>query len=170
MRTALVVVVPEAEPLVGPLRSRYDRADETSIPAHVTLVFPFGDRADGLVELFARHEPFDFALTDVRRWPDVLWLAPEPAERFVELTQALVDRYPEHQPYEGAYDEVIPHLTIASRHEAPPEVDDELRRGLPIAARATHVVQLEEFVPDRWRERRRFALGGGDGARGQDAA
>ncbi len=33
------------------------------------------------------------------------------------------------------------------------------RAGYP-CRRATHVVQLEEFVPDRWRERRRFPLGG----------
>ena len=39
-------------------------------------------------------EPFDFALTRVERWPTVLWLAPEPAERFVELTRAVAERYP----------------------------------------------------------------------------
>jgi 2'-5' RNA ligase len=160
VRTALVIAVPEAEPVVGPLRALYDDADETGIPAHVTLLFPFGDREDGLAELLASFAPFDFALTDVRRWPDVLWLAPEPAERFVELTYALAARYPEHPPYDGAHDEVIPHLTVAFRREVAAEVEVELWRHLPIAARATHVVQLEEHEPDRWRERRRFALGG----------
>jgi len=159
VRTALVIVVPEAEPVVGALRSRYDDADETGIPAHVTLLSPFGDRDDGLAELFARFAPFEFALTEVRRWPDVVWLAPEPADPFVELTRALVERYPEHPPYERAHAEVIPHLTVGFRREVPTEVDAQLREGLPIAARGTHVVQLEEFAPDRWRERRRFALG-----------
>ena len=60
VRTALVIAVPEAEPLVGPARSRYDLADKTGIPAHITILFPFGDRDDGLDELFARFPPFDF--------------------------------------------------------------------------------------------------------------
>jgi 2'-5' RNA ligase len=159
VRTALVIAVPQAEPAVGALRSRYDDADATGIPAHITLLFPFGDREDGLAEVFARYEPFEFALTEVRRWPGALWLAPEPAEPFVELTRAIVERYPEYPPYEGAHAQVIPHLTVAHRRQAPPDVDAELRRYLPIAARATEVVQLEEHEPVRWRERRRFRLG-----------
>ena len=159
MQTALAIDVPEAEPLVGSFRARYDDANEKGIPAHITLLFPFGDRNDGLAELFASFAPFEFALTEVRRWPDVLWLAPEPADRFVELTRALVERYPEYPPYEGVYATVVPHLTVASGKTPPEDIAAELRRGLPIAARATHVVQLEEFAPDRWRERQRFPLG-----------
>jgi 2'-5' RNA ligase len=159
MRTALLIPVPEAEPHVEAFRARYDAAEENGIPAHVTILFPFGDRDDGLEELFARFEPFDFTLARVERWPTVLWLAPEPAERFLELTRALVERYPEYEPYDGLYDTVIPHLSVAHRTPAPPEVDEELRRVLPIAARATHVMQIEEYVDDRWRERRRFVLG-----------
>ena len=68
MRTALLIAVPEAEPVVGPLRARYDDAEVNGIPAHVTLLFPFGDREDGLEELFARFEPFEFALARVERW------------------------------------------------------------------------------------------------------
>jgi 2'-5' RNA ligase len=160
MRTALLIPVREAEPHVEAFRARYDASEENGIPAHVTILFPFGDRDDGLEELFARFEPFDFDLVRVERWPAVLWLAPEPAERFVELTRALVERYPEYQAYDGLYDTVIPHLTVAHRAQAPPEVDEELRRVLPIHARATQVMQIEEYAEDRWRERRRFALGG----------
>ena len=53
MRTALVIAVPEAEPVVGRLRSLYDEADTTGVPAHVTLLFPFGDFDEGLGDLFA---------------------------------------------------------------------------------------------------------------------
>jgi 2'-5' RNA ligase len=159
MRTVLLIPVPEAEPLVGYLRSSYDRAGEAAIPAHVTILFPFGNREDGLEELFAGLEPFDFELTRVERWPGVLWLAPEPAERFVALTRAVVERFPEYPPYEGAYKTVIPHLTIGQYEDPPDELDTELQRRLPIAARATHVAQFDEFEPDRWRERRRFRLG-----------
>lgn len=154
-----MIAVPEAEPHVGALRARYDDAAVNGVPAHVTLLFPFGDLDDGLEELFARFEPFDFALTRVERWPGALWLAPEPAARFSELTRALSERYPEYPPYEGIHETVIPHLSVAHRTQAPTDVDDGLRRVLPIEARATHVLQLEEYAPDRWRERRRFALG-----------
>jgi 2'-5' RNA ligase len=151
---------------VAALRAKYDEADVNGIPAHVTILFPFGDREDGLEELFAEFEPFDFALTRVERWPTVLWLAPEPAEKFVELTRAVVTRYPEYPPYEGVHETVVPHLSVAHRTQAPPAVDEELRRQLPIAARATHVMQIEEYADDRWRERRRYELGGRNGPRG----
>ena len=39
-RSALIVAVPEVEPLVGDWRSRYDNAT-LGVPAHVTLLFPF---------------------------------------------------------------------------------------------------------------------------------
>jgi hypothetical protein len=161
VRTALVILVPEAEPVVGELRRRYDGADETGVAAHVTLLAPFGDRDDGLAELFGAFPPFDFALTEVRHWPSVLWLAPEPVEPFADLIRALAERYPEHPPYDGIHEAVIPHLTIGSRGDPPRQLDAELQRRLPIAARATHVVQLEEHGPDRWRERQRFELGAG---------
>ena len=90
----------------------------------------------------------------------MLWLAPEPAERFVALTTAVAARYPEHPPYGGEHETVIPHLTVGHHEEPPAELDTALQRGLPIAARATHVVQFEEVGRDRWRERQRFALGG----------
>ena len=80
MRTALVVVVPEAELLVGRLREQYDHpAGGLGVPAHVTLLFPFGDHADGLEELFAAAEPFDFSLARTARFAEqpILFLAPE---------------------------------------------------------------------------------------------
>jgi len=159
VRTALVIAVPEAEPVVGRLRSLYDDADGTGIPAHVTLLFPFGDRDDGLADLFAQFEPFEFALTETRRWPDVLWLTPEPAQPFIRLTLAIMERYPEYPLYDGMHDRVVPHLTVAYHHDVTRDVDIELRHRLPIEARASEVVQLEEYEPNRWRERQRFALG-----------
>jgi len=96
----------------------------------------------------------------VERWPGVLWLAPEPAEPFAALTRAVSARHPEYPPYGGGHDTLIPHLTVGHHDEPPKDLDAELRRGLPIAARATHVVQFVEVGPDRWRGRRCFPLGG----------
>jgi 2'-5' RNA ligase len=44
---------------------------------------------------------------------DVLWLDPEPDEPFRQLTAAIWEAFPQYPPYGGAYDDVVPHLTIA---------------------------------------------------------
>ncbi len=68
----------------------------------------------------ARHEPFRVRFERVGLWPGVVYLAPEPADRFSRLIDDLVAAFPHHPPYGGAFDEVIPHLTIteaaAMRH------------------------------------------------------
>ncbi len=50
---------------------------------------------------------------EVRRWPTVLYLAPSPDTPLRALTQAVVERFPSYPPYEGEFDDVIPHLTVA---------------------------------------------------------
>ena len=41
MPSAVVVEVPEAEPLVGAWRLRFDPVAALGMPAHVTLLYPF---------------------------------------------------------------------------------------------------------------------------------
>ncbi len=66
-RTALIIAVPEAEPVVGEWRERYDNA-RLGVPAHVTLLFPFValEKLDDallaeLRELFASQPAFSFS-------------------------------------------------------------------------------------------------------------
>ena len=117
-RSALIVAVPEAEPLVHEWRLRYDNAS-LGIPAHVTVIFPFvpaqeigGQLIAELRELFAAQQAFSFTLARVGRFPEVAWLAPEPDEPFRRLTGLLASRYPDYPPYEGIHDDVVPHLTV----------------------------------------------------------
>ena len=158
MRTALVVVVPEAEALIGDLRGRYDADAGLGAPAHVTLLFPFGDDEGGLEELFAATAPFDFTLTATASFSDAtLYLEPHPAEPFVTLIEALIARFPEFPRYGGTHETIVPHVTVG-RHVP----DDEERRiaaELPLHCRADSVTWLEEQPDGRWRVRRRFALG-----------
>ena len=98
--SALIVAVPEAEPLVGKWRLRYDNAS-LGIPAHVTLLFPFlpAGKLDEasfaeLRELFAAQPAFSVAFPLVARFPEIVWLAPEPAEPFRLLTELIFGRYP----------------------------------------------------------------------------
>jgi len=159
-RTALIVVVPEAEPAVGELRLQHDSSAALGVPAHITILFPFAppDSIDegALADLFARFRPFDFVLDSVERFDEgVVWLHPRPSTLFEDLTAAVWQRWPDHPPYEGEHDEPIPHLTVS---ETPLEVELEL----PIAGRAHEVTLIEESEADgRWSVRRAFPFGQG---------
>ncbi|NUP83938.1 MAG: 2'-5' RNA ligase family protein, partial [Nonomuraea sp.] len=117
--TALIAVVPEAEPVVGVWRERYDPSAAEGVPAHVTVLYPFLPfelvDTSALAELFAAWASFDVEFRGFGHFPGVLYLAPEPAEPFRELTTAVAERWPEAPPYGGAFPDVVPHLTVADR-------------------------------------------------------
>jgi hypothetical protein len=129
-QSALVILVPEAEPLVKDFRDNYDPAAADGMPAHITVLFPFippnylgEDVLDMLRVICLRQLPFNAQLAEARRWPDVLYLAPYPEEPFIDLTQRIARRYPSFLPYEGEFDDVIPHLTVAQPKDVG-ELDD----------------------------------------------
>ena len=165
-RSALVIVVPEAEPLVHEWRMRYDNAD-IGIPAHVTLLFPFVPTEEiseeliaELRELFAEQPAFSFTLARVARFADVAWLAPDPSDPFRRLTDLIFSRFPDYPPYEGIHDEVLPHLTVAMGDAAlQDEVEAALTPHLPIGAHAGEVALLVEDEAGNWSESERFPFG-----------
>ncbi len=168
METAVVIVFPQFSPIVDDWRERTS-ADRTSIgvPPHVTLLHPFvpaeavEDALDGLRELFAATPAFDVAFRELRRWPEMAYLAPEPPEPFARLTEAIVERWPDYPPYEGIHEIVIPHLTVAYGDDALlADVEADVTPKLPVEAHVTEAVLLEELEADfeRWGERARFAL------------
>jgi hypothetical protein len=156
-RTALIVPVPEAEPQIGELRLAHDSSAARGVPAHVTILFPFLDTADldeaAVADLISRFPAFDFELDRVERFPDgTTWLHPAPTLPFVDLTAAVWQRWPERPPYEGAFDEVIPHLTLS-------ETPIDVQLDLPIVARAREVMLIEEDEPSgRWAARLHLPL------------
>ena len=157
-RTALIVAVPEAEPHVAELRLQHDRSAPRGVPAHITILFPFAPPEEideeALGELFALFTPIDFALDRVEHFDDgVTWLHPQPSEPFVDLTAAVAQRWPEYPPYEGAFDEPIPHLTVSD------EQPIDLNPPLPIACHAAEVTLIEQGEDGMWSTRARFPLG-----------
>jgi len=104
--SALVILVPEAEPLVRPFRERFDPSAALGVPAHITLLHPFivperisADTLDAVAECFRGLAPVAFSLTEVRRFPaDTLNLAPAPDEPFRKLTLAIWHRFPDTPP------------------------------------------------------------------------
>jgi 2'-5' RNA ligase len=172
--TALVIPFPESASVTDEWRER-TCADRPSIgiPAHVTLLFPFvpAEEIDDealaeLRALFAATPAFAVAFRELHRWPGMGYLAPDPSEPFIRLTEAVVAHWPEHQPYGGAHAAIVPHLTVAYGDDALlAEVEADVRSQLPIQAMATSALLLEELERDwrRWGERARFPLRIGDG-------
>jgi 2'-5' RNA ligase len=174
LRTALIVEVPEAVVTHLWLERTAAAKPSSGVPAHVTITFPFVPAAEvdvSLVErlgaLFSAHAEFAFELGECQHFPHVLYLAPEPAEPFRRLTEAVTAAYPEYPPYGGVFEEVIPHLTIAEGdRETLLRAEAEIRQWLPIAGRAAEVTLLEEVEPEpgRWEPRARIPLGPADEA------
>ncbi|MGW3288397.1 2'-5' RNA ligase family protein [Streptomyces sp. NPDC001002] len=165
-QTGLVVLVPEAEPVVRTWRERLDPAARAGVPAHATVLFPFlpadlvddGTRA-ALGELAARHPAFDVSFERCGRFPGVLYLAPTPDTPFRRLTEAVVERWPEAPPYGGKY-EPVPHLTVGQvRDEAAlSEAEADIGPKLPVAAHVSSV-DLVVFSGTEWRLEASFPLG-----------
>lgn len=167
--SALYLEVPEAEALVGEHRLRWDASAAAGIPAHVTILYPFLDPADigadahaALTALAAAVEPFELRFSRAGRFPDVAWLAPEPVEPLMRLTDAVVERWPSHPPYGGAYETVVHHLTVAEGAPEPilARLEGDLQQRLPIVSRVTHLT-LAARQAGTWRDLARYELGAG---------
>jgi 2'-5' RNA ligase len=159
--SAVVVPVPEAEPLVGRLRAELDVHASWGVPAHVSVLVPFvwpheidGSVVAALGEAIGSVPAFTTTFTRVAWFAeDVVWLAPDDAEPFVELTEAVQD-VSGLVPYGGRHGtDVVPHLTVA--HDAPlarlQAVAAELAAGLPLRApiREAHLM-VGARAPQTW--------------------
>ena len=95
-----------------------------------------------------------------------VWLAPRPDAPFRALTKAVSAAFPGYLPYGGAYDDVVPHLTVGDR---PAGGVTELRaaeadvlRCLPIHARISRVwLMTGHAAPGELAHRGRTATGCG---------
>ena len=117
--TALVVLVPDAEPVVAEHRLRHDPAAADGVPAHVTVLYPFRAEVDdataaAVAAIAAAVPAFDATFRTTARFPGVvLYLDPEPAAPFRELIARCTAAFPDCPPYGGTIPDPIPHLTVA---------------------------------------------------------
>jgi 2'-5' RNA ligase len=145
------------------------------VPAHVTLLFPFvsppsisPDVRASVARVIGGAPAFDVAFRVVRRFEPgegapngVVWLAPEPAAPFLALIDRTWKAFPDYPPYGGAFDEVIPHLTLADDDGMRMDLNEaEAGRHLPFRRRVTRAALIVEGADGRWRTRRRFPLRG----------
>lgn len=169
-QSALVVLAPAAEAAVGKFREAHDPSATEGMPAHITLLYPFKppgeiDAAvlDRLRQCFAAFAPFHYSLAVTRRFPDVLYLAPEPDHPFRRLTLAVWQLFPETPPYGGRHANVVPHLTLAQLadghrlDEVAAEFERASRQALPIRAMASEVALMDNSR-GRWQVNYTFRL------------
>jgi 2'-5' RNA ligase len=171
-QSALVVLVPQAEALARAVRLRYG-LEPSQVPAHITVLFPFKPPAQlteavlaDLQRLFSRLPPFSCSLASLGVFPKALYLAPAPGEPFVEMTRAVHEQFPETPPYNGEFDEIVPHLTLAhfaderSAEQVVREVEAEVGPQLPIRIEVTEVCLLDN-ARGEWCVHSGFPLGSG---------
>ena len=108
--TAILVPIPDAEPVLGRYRAALDQAAGWGVPAHVTILYPLMPPekiTDAVISsasaAVASVGSFDceFARTE---WfgQEVLWLAPKPDKPFRALISAVGAAFPQFPPYGGA--------------------------------------------------------------------
>lgn len=167
-QSAFIVPVPQAEPCVGRLRDRFDPSARRGAPAHVTILYPFmppgliGDEVLREVHAFSSGiRAFGFTLTRIDRFPGVLYLAPDPAGPFVDLTMGLARLFPGYPPHGGRHDSVVPHLTVAQAADDQLDaIETQLRAAVPEEGIDAHCPEfvLIENTSGRWRRYHSFAL------------
>lgn len=133
------------------------------MPAHITALAPFlpverlsREVVARLRELCAAVGLMEVQFRRVARFPDVLWLDPEPASGLRVLTAAIAERWPETPPYGGMLDP-IPHLTVAqgAGEDILSDIEADVLPKLPVEAR---LVEARIYVFDGagWKPRARL--------------
>ncbi|WP_203138355.1 2'-5' RNA ligase family protein [Microbacterium sp. JZ31] len=143
MKAALIVPVPELA-AVDAHRAALDPSHASGVPPHVTIMFPFGTPDEigvaGIARLAQAIQDvtaFEASFTFVGWFgQDVAWLRPRDDSGFRRLTSAVQAAFPEFEPYEGAHDDVVPHLTIGTvppaQHHTLRAAIGEVERALPL--------------------------------------
>ena len=171
MESAILLAVPEAEPLVHEWRAQGDPSAAHGVPAHVTLLYPFlptHELDEGVLgELgwfFSGVDAFEVSFASVGRWEHVgvVYLAPQ-STALTELTRALARRWPECPPYAGEIppDEVIPHLTIVRTEDRAlrQSAANAVSPALPLRALLKEASLWVSDEAGEWTQRATFPLG-----------
>jgi hypothetical protein len=168
--TVVQVPVREAETIV---RARALAAgspfqpQDGGVMAHITVLGPFMPEPaldDGVVADLERYfsdvTSFGYTLSGVSAFPGgPTYLAPDPAGVFRRLTLGLLHVFPEFPPYGGAFDDVVPHVSVPLLpDESTESLRVELERRLPIEAVA-HTATLVRVAEGDTRTLATFPFG-----------
>lgn len=159
-RTAVVIECPSLDGVLTDLRWTYASDARRGVPPHVTILVPFVpaeafDEAvvERLISVIGGFDAFSFTMAETGWFGDtILWVKPEPPERFTELTDAVVRAFPAHLPYGGLHDGAVPHATVGDTGTNAELRDAEktVRAALPVTASASVITVLQEGTDGTW--------------------
>lgn len=167
--TAVVVLVPAADPAFMALRRMHDPSGADGLGCHVTIISPFLEAADVHEATLARLQtalagcaPFTVRLGGLARFAEetpALYATVDPTEPFVAMTRVVGAEFG-LAPYGGVHDEIVPHLTIGISDD--PAVLDRIEptaaTALPITAEVG-AVDVVVHEPAGWQTAHSIALG-----------
>ena len=165
-QSVLAISVPEANSILDYVRSRY-KGDIplVGVPAHITLLYPWmpPGRIDEtilaeLATVFAGYPAFEFTLDLGWFGQEVLLLVPKDPTPFIDITKAIMRKWPEFKYYNGEYSDIEPHVTLAYGNESSlSEVAAEVAKQVPVQACATSIC-LSVGKPGQMITRKMFLL------------
>ncbi|MEU7784421.1 MULTISPECIES: 2'-5' RNA ligase family protein [unclassified Amycolatopsis] len=164
--TALVILLPAAEPVLAAARRVDPALVRPGLPAHVTALYPFLPAAevsdavlDAVRALAATFSPTEVPLTEFVTAPG---FAAIPAPALQPVTDAVCARWPEVRPYGGRFGpRPGAHVTVAMGGEADvlERVAAEVRPLLPLTDQAAEL-QLVALTDRGWEPRLSARFGG----------
>ena len=162
-QSVILIPVPSADPIVGEWRKKYDDVALHGIPSHITLLFPFKESSEideeiiqKLDNIFSSVKQFSFILGKINTFPSVVFLEPNPREKFITLTEKIVDIFPENPPWEEKYSSINPHATIANISDSKKidslkfKIEAGISKKLPIQCIAKEAWLMTEDDKGEW--------------------
>jgi len=170
-QSVILIPTPLADPVIGEWRRKYDQVVLHGIPSHITLLFPFKEPSkindeviQKLNKIFSNVKQFSFILGKINTFPSVVFLEPNPREKFITLTEKIVDIFPENPPWEGKYPSINPHTTIANISDSKKidslkfEIEAGISKKLPIQCMAEEAWLMIEDEKGEWHPRHKFTF------------
>lgn len=118
--SALILPLAPVPPGLAALHRTHVRSAAMGVPVHVTAIVPFlpavritSAEEAKLAGIAARTARFSATFSRLGRFPGSAHLLPDDAAPFVDLITALMQTFPDCAPYEGRFDGIVPHATVA---------------------------------------------------------
>lgn len=168
MESAVLVVLPELQPLVGPWRERGGPTGPP-VPASVVLLHPFlpPDRLDvgvrAELEWFFSHvDAFDVAFAGAVETGGAVELDPE-GTALDDLAAAVARRWPEAPPYGGVEPRPRARVTVLRSDDAAlrAQACQEVAPALPVTARVATASLWRSDATGAWSQQAAFPLAEG---------
>ncbi|MFD3542616.1 2'-5' RNA ligase family protein [Streptomyces sp. NPDC058662] len=165
--TAVVIVLPDAAPLLDSAWRIDPALVRPGVPAHVSLLYPFvpepaltGEDEESVRSLAASSPAADVLLKELVTASGFIGVAVPELQPLVDAFHA---RWPDVRPYSGRFGtRPVAHVTVAMGADDPASAADvraAIGSLLPLRTRAA-AVQLVVLTKDGWRPRLTVPLGG----------